>query len=384
MVIVLPVLIDWLAGFLTYHLGDYRDTNRNLFRVNDDPTGLRRKDPEYHHGLAAKRVTTDEWGTLEYPVTTNSLGFKDATTRDVPLQPAGERIMFMGDSFTEGIGVPYEQTWVGRVDKALSAQGIAVLNGGVASYCPKTVYYKTKALLARGLRLTAIVFFIDVSDMADDLIFNDFVPTNKDADDVWTGRYEKTPTRPTFTQFSLIYRTLLKRWNQDPWKLTLFTDARTGERFVLDNQERETWTRGRQPVWLPAAEGSVAYYVSKLAALCNAHRITFEVAIYPWPPEIEANDAHSRYRNFWLKYCAEQHLSCYDLHDPFFPADPALRQQLLVQDFIPNDVHWSAAGHQVVASEWLRQYRERHPGPDGAGDAHGKGAETQGDEPLAP
>jgi hypothetical protein len=358
----LLVALDWTAGYLAYHLGDYRDSNQIVFRINADKGGLRRHDPEYHHGLAAKRVTTDTWGPLQYTLVTNSLGFKDSVPRDVPLQSAGPRLMFIGDSFTEGMGFSYEYTWVGLVAKALSAHGIEVLNGGVSSYCPKTVYYKTKALLDGGLRLSNIVFFIDVSDMDDELIFNDFVPANMDPDDAWTRRYVKTPYPPTLAQYSLIYRTLLRWQHRDPWRgKTIFTEPHTGERFVFDPHERGEWPRGREPDWLHAAEGSAAYYVTKLAALCAARGIGFEVAIYPWPQEIRANDAHSRYRNIWQRFSAAQHLGCYDLHDVFFPSDPALLQQVLARDFLPGDVHWSAAGHQLVADEWLRQYRERHP-----------------------
>jgi len=360
-VVALPLVVDWIAGYLAYHLGDYRDNSQGIFRIHADPTGLRRQDRDYHHGLAAKRVTTDTWGHQPYTLVTNSLGFKDRTPRDVALQSPGPRLMFIGDSFTEGMGVPYAQTWVGLVDSALSGQGIEVLNAGVGSYCPKTVYYKTKALLESGLRLSNIVFFIDVSDMADELIFNDFVPANKDLDDVWIGRYVKTAHPPALAQYSLIYRTLLKRQGLDPWKQTTFTNPHTGESFAFDSNEREVWTRGRTLDWLEAAQGSATYYVTKLAALCATHGIGFEIAIYPWLHEIAANDAHSRYRNVWQRLSAEQHLGCYDLHEVFFPADPAARQQILAQDFIPGDVHWSAAGHQLVADEWLRQYRERHP-----------------------
>ncbi len=360
--ITLLLAMDWTAGYLTYHLGDYRDVNTGIFKINSDPSRFRRQDRDYHHGLAAKRVITDTWGKLHYTLATNSLGFKDSTPRDVPMQSAGPRLMFIGDSFTEGMGFPYEQTWVGLVGKALSTQGIEVLNGGVSSYCPKTVYYKTKALLEGGLQLSHIVFFIDISDMDDEMLFNDFVPANKDPDDTWAGRYVKTAYPPTLAQYSLMYRTFLRWQRQDPWRgKTIFTEPHTGERFLFDPRERGTWTRGQEPSWLQAAEESAAYYVTKLASLCAAHGIGFEIAIYPWPQDIQANDAQSRYRTVWQRFSAEQHVGLYDLHDVFIPADPALQRQILERDFIPGDAHWSAAGHQVVAVEWLRQYRQRNP-----------------------
>ena len=159
LVIVAFILsIDWIAGYLTYHLSDYRDIKLGVFTVGADSSGTRRPDPNYHHGFAPKRVTHDGWGPLSYTLVTNSLGFKDRTPRDVPLQSTGRRLMFIGDSFTEGVGFPYEQTWVGLVDTTLARQDIEVLNAGVSSYCPKTVYYKTKALLASGLHVDHIVF----------------------------------------------------------------------------------------------------------------------------------------------------------------------------------------------------------------------------------
>jgi hypothetical protein len=48
-------------------------------------------------------------------VFTDSLGFKDASRRAVPDR---RRILFIGDSFTEGVGLPYEQTFVGLFARA--------------------------------------------------------------------------------------------------------------------------------------------------------------------------------------------------------------------------------------------------------------------------
>src|SRR5579862_6044060 len=252
LVVALPVAVDWIAGDVTYHVGDYRDSSLGIFKLNADPTGTRRFDRDYHHGLAAKRVVPDKWGPLSYTLVTNSLGFKDRTPRDVPLQTTGQRLMFIGDSFTEGMGVPYDQTWVGLVDRALAAQHVEVLNAGVSSYCPKTAYYKTKALLESGLQVSHVVFFIDLSDMADEMLFNEFVPANKDPDDSWTGRFSKTPYTPTFLEHSLTVRTLLKKRGRDPWRQMIFTDSRTGDSFVFSNfsEERGGWTQRPHLAWL--------------------------------------------------------------------------------------------------------------------------------------
>jgi hypothetical protein len=361
LIAMLWVTLDWGAGYTAYRFGDYREFHGSIAnRVGDDPSGARRPDPRYHHGLEPSRTATDRWGKQPYPLVTNSLGFKDATPRSVPLQNASRRLIFIGDSFTEGIGIAHDDTWVGRVAQALAPAGVEVLNAGVVSYSAKIVYYKIKALLADGFRFDHLVYFIDVSDVADELLLNDFIPADRDPDDRWSGRYVKAHYEPPLSQYSLTRRTVQKLLGKDLWRQAVLTDRATGQSFLFGN-EREAWTRGAQPPWLDAATASAIFYAAKLVQLCAAHGITFEVAIYPWPQEIRAHDTHSRYRELWRSFAAEHAIGCYDLHDRFMPTDAAARRQIVAECFLAGDEHWNPAGHRLVADEWLRQYRARHP-----------------------
>ena len=78
---------------------------------------------------------------------TNSLGFKDKSSRTVSLLPTRDikkRIVFIGDSFTNGFALEYEDTFVGIIDKELNKRSIEVLNAGVASYSPIIYWRKIK------------------------------------------------------------------------------------------------------------------------------------------------------------------------------------------------------------------------------------------------
>ena len=103
---------------------------------------LRIRDPVYHHTLTPKYDGFDLWGPHRFRILSNSLGFRDASTRDVPLVADRKRVVFIGDSFTEGIGLPYEETFVGRFARAFPE--LDVLNAAVFSYSP-SIYYKKKA-----------------------------------------------------------------------------------------------------------------------------------------------------------------------------------------------------------------------------------------------
>ena len=54
----------------------------------------------YHHDLQPLKAEDAKWGDLEYTIKTNSLGFKDAPTRDIALESEKERILIIGDSLT--------------------------------------------------------------------------------------------------------------------------------------------------------------------------------------------------------------------------------------------------------------------------------------------
>jgi len=65
----------------------------------------------------------------------NSKGLRD---RDIPYErtPSALRILMLGDSFTEGWGVPFEQTFSKRIERLYAARGVAaeVINAGVGNY----------------------------------------------------------------------------------------------------------------------------------------------------------------------------------------------------------------------------------------------------------
>lgn len=66
--------------------------------------------PVYHHALLPNFDGYELWGEAHYRFVTNSLGFRDALVRDVPLVPTTRRILLIGDSFTEATGLTFEQS----------------------------------------------------------------------------------------------------------------------------------------------------------------------------------------------------------------------------------------------------------------------------------
>ena len=87
------------------------------------------RDPVYNHTLKSKYDGFDILGPRRFRVLTNSLGFRDASTRDVTLMADRKRIVFIGNSFTEGVGLPFDEAFVGRFAHAFPA--LDVLNAAI-------------------------------------------------------------------------------------------------------------------------------------------------------------------------------------------------------------------------------------------------------------
>ena len=87
----------------------------SLTSGEENERAARIANPVYDHGFAANFDGHDVWGDLRYSLATNSLGFKDASVRDVPLKPDSRRILLIGDSFPEAIGMSFEDSFVGQL-----------------------------------------------------------------------------------------------------------------------------------------------------------------------------------------------------------------------------------------------------------------------------
>ncbi|HSW61436.1 MAG TPA: hypothetical protein VLJ60_11585, partial [bacterium] len=145
-------------------------TNVNPFRILDN---------HFHHGLKPftnEFTTWDTEGKFSYLIKTNSLGFVDKNTRTVNLKKNGKRIMFIGDSFIEGVGYPWEETVAGIISEKLKNEGAELLNASVASYSPKLYWLKTEYFIKAGLEIDELFVFVDVSDIIDEVVYDYFVP----------------------------------------------------------------------------------------------------------------------------------------------------------------------------------------------------------------
>lgn len=313
----------------------------------------------YHHGYPASDYQRSQWGSNEAPFYTNSLAMKDASIRHVDAVPSGRRVVFTGDSFTEGIGQPFEKTFVGRFAANYAAPGLEALNAGVSSFSPRTYYLRTRFLLeVDKIKFDELYVFIDISDVQDEIFYEGFEPETSPSllrrARVWLHRNSFT-----YRLLPRLYHNMMDRLAQAPeppppaTKPAPSPEANratgvaagsvTGENplvslYVKDPELRSSWTfrpdlmeRGGQHGLDLATKN-----MGLLADLCQAHGIKLTIAVYPWPHQIRAHDLDSIQVRHWRDFAAKRGLNFIN-YFPLFIGRPEETDATLKKYFNDGD-----------------------------------------------
>jgi len=357
--VLIVVIVTLVADFVftgVYHFQKYGTIHKYA-----DRKALRVSSPIFHHTLKANGQQQEQkWGHLSSPLYSNSLGFKDREIRQIPLTTSKFRILFIGDSFTEGIGIQYEKTFVGLFDTALMHQDIEVLNAAVSSYSP-SIYFKKVEYLLETVKLDFdhLLVFLDISDIEDEVQRYDL------RDGHVVGLMSQTSR---IKEFVYEYTGLLK----NIWTLGIKIqkamvptqeDLRSEEeRRYGSNQQRSLWTID-ETVFQEYGESGLAkarHHMGLLYDLLQRHQKEMTIAVYPWPDQIVHKDLHSRQVRFWREWAKKHSVTFFNFFPSFISpeADP---KEVLGQYFIEGDVHWNEQGHNVMAQELLRKIKVAFP-----------------------
>jgi lysophospholipase L1-like esterase len=130
--------------------------------------------PTRHHGIAWVHPTrgfsllpSSRFLSEGVPYTTNSDGFRD---REFLPEAGSIRVLFLGDSFVEGLGLEQAQALPSRLERTLSRRvaGLRVLNCGIRGGSPAAYRLWIEDLGA--LRPSVVVIGVFDNDLAEDVL----------------------------------------------------------------------------------------------------------------------------------------------------------------------------------------------------------------------
>jgi hypothetical protein len=244
----------------------------------------------------------------------NSKGLRD---REIPYERAGSapRILMLGDSFTEGWGVPFEETFSKRVERLYAARGTSaeVINTGVGNY---NTIMEVEYFLNEGYKYQP------------DIVVLNYIPN--DAEPIPPHAAPNLVMRNCYSCVFLISRidTLLR-------ELSLRSDWQTYYRNLYGDGRAGGWTDAKTAI-------------GKLAEYCKAHDIRLLIAhlpdihgFEPYPLQMVVD---------LLEQAAKENGAGFvDVTPEFKGYDPA---KLWVS---PTDAHPNGLGNEIIANALFRK-----------------------------
>ena len=305
----------------------------------------------YHHELKRNFKGRLSGRYCAYGIYTNSFAFKDKSRRKIETANSKYRILFIGDSFTEGVNLPYEKTFVGIIDQGLDKNNFEVLNAGVSSFSPKLYYLKIKHLLETiGLKFDELNVFIDISDIQNEIGYENYFPSEEIIMHLLVNVHVFFKQN-SFIYYSLheLYRNSSKCSNkQEAWKNKANWYANEA---LWTNDEKLFKAWGRKGLKL-AKEN-----MDNLYNLCKKNRIELTIAVYPWPIQIKNRELNSKQAVFWQAFCKKRDIDFINFFPDFI--NDSASEEVISNYYIKDDVHFNENGHRLIAEKWLRLFSKR-------------------------
>lgn len=326
-------------------------------QVTPGGQSARKQDPVYDHTLAPRYDGVDSWGEARYRLITNSLGFKDAAPREVAAKANTRRILLIGDSYTEGVGLEFQDTFAGMLHRAGQGRSAKVefLNAGVVSYSPTIYFAKIKHLLETGLEFSEVVVLPDLSDIQDEAWFYYCIDeiaeyrvrcsSTAPPDNIWfrsrTPNYWQTHFVLT-DRLRLLIKRQFQVWSGKQKQTALAPSSRSG--WVVPGYDLG---KDYAPLGLDGAIERSLRHMQALADLLAARNIPLTIAVYPWPMQVAIGDRDSRHVRLWREFCQRRCKAFIDLYPEVFAAKDA-RADWYEHYFIVGDTHYSAEGNRLL------------------------------------
>lgn len=323
----------------------------NFIRYQTPEEAYRSPHPVYHHTLTSSYDGIGFWGGSPYRVCTDWHGFKNDCSA-VSEAHLNYDIAFIGDSFTEAVGLPYEKSFVGKL--ANQRRDLKVANLGVSSYSPTIYFAKIKHLMEQGLRFDHVFVFIDISDIQDESWY--FTDRNGYVLRRYNGASER-PVRLTRVVNILKQNLSLTHAAYVALKQLIVSGSKVDSRQPFD-QSRSTWTYDARSDGYGdlGVSGSIEKAVVQMKSLyefLERQGIGLSVAVYPWPAQLRemelTESADNRQVAIWRDFCESRCSSFIDFF-PVFNRQVQAKSARAVYEmyYISGDVHFNEEGNSLI------------------------------------
>ena len=312
------------------------------------PSDAFRDDEIYHHSMVPNFTGPLITGEFNAVIKVNSFGLRSP---EIQAKSEKYRILVLGDSFTWGFGVDFNQTFVKRLGDALGNK-YEVINGGATSYSPTLEYLYMRE---KGMQLKPdmVLLAFDMSDVFDDNVYERYAVFNE-SDIVKVpaqkaGMISQITSSKVFVVVKGLIESLYSRMENKP----VITDSP----YLNDpNSDKYAIMRFNNNTY--GVEWNRTFkYIKKLDVLLKENNMSFAIIVYPYGNQVNGREwQRGRFTFAFAEGVTYPDTPARVLEDfgkreniTVINAFDAFRNSTMFPLFYSFDGHFTASGHNILA-----------------------------------
>jgi len=249
-----------------------------------------------------------------------------------------------------------------------------IINLGVRSFSPSLSYIKLKNLiLLEDFNFKEVFVHIDIGDIENEAL--DYILLN---DNKVTNKLNNENEKLGLTDFkdseikkeNILFR--LKRTLRDSFpiiyqsffEIRYYNLPKPRYRYYKKYQTA-SWTFNKSEIfWYDVDLGikNSLYAMNKIYDLLNANDIKLSIILIPWPNQLLWDSIESEHVKIFENFCKYKCNKIINFYPAFFNNKNRLNineaKKNIKELYLPGDMHTSAKGNKLIASEFKKQYNE--------------------------
>lgn len=293
-----------------------------------------------------------------YSVFTDLNGYRVSSVNKIKETKNNNSIVFLGDSFTYGFGLKYEDSVVGYLED--KNKNYNFFNLAVPGYSPLILKYKLKKLLESGIRPKKIFYLMDLTDVHDEsnrwiqnkdfeypVILDETI--HKEIKKIFDYKNNFKMTRLLIYNLNKLFRNFRKDIYQKKFEENdMFIGKTHWGSFTHTSYEeldKSIWLQNDFKVGIK----NIMINVKSISQMAKKVNSEFYIVIYPWPETLEYGEKYFNWQQFSSELC--QYADCTKLVNAF-PAINKIKNKYTYwkkEIYLLQDVHFNAYGNHILA-----------------------------------
>lgn len=272
-----------------------------------------------------------------------------------------KNIFLFGDSFTYGVGIEFEKTYAGLIEKKFSDYN--VYNFAVGSYSPSVYLYKLKKTLNQKIFPEKIFLFLDLTDLIDEAIRWKYEESTNKVKLSSNILYVNSKKKEKFLKRNFkVLTNIFSYINHSARKIKEISNIKLGDKRKIKtsiqgsftytdqgNLDRGYWKNNAFSLGKKNLENSI----SKIKDIAKEKDIELYLVIYPWMETLEFGQKKFNWSNFAKEMCLNKQCKLIDTIPDFIEYRNKNKSWSTDLYFI-NDEHFNEKGAKVLFESLIK------------------------------